>query len=93
MICTALLCYDSLLTMALEINLIWQRKFRLAVLLYGLARYGAIIFFILAISVDFADFDTIQVIPHLAVLDVTDIIVHRSVFALHMLHLFYISLQ
>jgi hypothetical protein len=50
--------------MPLEIDLIWQKKFRLAFLLYGLGHYGAIIFFISYIYGNSVGFDTIQVILH-----------------------------
>jgi hypothetical protein len=50
--------------MSLEVNLIWQKKFRLAVLLYVLARYGEIIVLITNIYAVIVGFDTIQVILH-----------------------------
>lgn len=50
--------------MPLEIKLIWQKKFGLAALLYGLARYGTMIFLISSIYNYMGEFQTIQVILH-----------------------------
>lgn len=71
---SALLCYDTILRLQLEIELIWRKGVTLAAVLYGMAHYGAIVFFILNIYVDSTDFSTIQVIFYLTVLDVTNVI-------------------
>ncbi|KAF8575124.1 hypothetical protein K439DRAFT_1278105, partial [Ramaria rubella] len=45
----ALLAYDTLLTFPTEIRFIWHKKFRLGTMLYLLARYSALLEFLLSV--------------------------------------------
>ena len=54
---TALLVYDTLLTLSLEVKYIWRKKLKLGSILYVFARYP-IVFYLLA---PFPQFQTIKV--------------------------------
>ena len=54
---TALLVYDTLLTLSLEVKHIWRKKLKLGSILYVFARYPAV-FYLLA---SFPQFQTIKV--------------------------------
>ena len=38
--------YDTIFTLSLENDLVWGRQFRIAALLYMMAHYGAILYFL-----------------------------------------------
>ena len=46
---TAILAYDTLLTLSEEVPHIWKKKWKLGTVLYFLARYGVILFNLLEI--------------------------------------------
>jgi Family of unknown function (DUF6533) len=52
---TVLLAYDTLLTLSIELEYIWRKKFKLGTLLYLLARYAAILYFVVFTVVFFLD--------------------------------------
>ncbi|KAF8471536.1 hypothetical protein JB92DRAFT_3134975 [Gautieria morchelliformis] len=51
----ALLAYDTLLTLPSEITYIWHRRVRLGTVLYLLARYPALLAFIISVYLDIAN--------------------------------------
>ncbi|KAF8583644.1 hypothetical protein K439DRAFT_1617348 [Ramaria rubella] len=56
----ALLAYDTLLTFPSEVKFIWHKKMRLGTILYLIARYSALLFFLLDIYLEFATFPSVQ---------------------------------
>jgi Family of unknown function (DUF6533) len=48
---TVLLTYDTLLTLSIELEYIWGKKFKLGTLLYLLARYGIILYLVLLVVI------------------------------------------
>jgi Family of unknown function (DUF6533) len=44
---TALLVYDSFLTLSQEIHYVWNRKFRLGTILYVLSRYTMVLYLLI----------------------------------------------
>ena len=61
MLGTALLAYDSLLTLSEEVLYIWENKWKLGTLLYLLARYANILFLLIEIVLSFVNFTSPQV--------------------------------
>ncbi|KAF8573876.1 hypothetical protein K439DRAFT_1553993 [Ramaria rubella] len=55
-----LLAYDPLLIFPSEVKFIWYKKFKLGTILYLLARYPALLEFLLDVYLDFATFPSVQ---------------------------------
>jgi Family of unknown function (DUF6533) len=58
---TVLLAYDTLLTLSIELEYIWVKKFKLGTLLYLLARYAAILDLMLSAVGLFSDVPSVRV--------------------------------
>jgi Family of unknown function (DUF6533) len=58
---TVLLAYDTLLTLSIELEYIWVKKFKLGTLLYLLARYATIPYLVLSAVVPFLDVSSFRV--------------------------------
>jgi Family of unknown function (DUF6533) len=58
---TVLFAYDTLLTLSIELEYIWGKKFKLGTLLYLLARYAAILDLMLVEVVLFLDVPSFRV--------------------------------
>jgi Family of unknown function (DUF6533) len=58
---TALLVYDSLLSLSQEIHYIWNSKLRLGTVLYVLARYTVLLFLLIEFIANSLDFPLLQV--------------------------------
>jgi Family of unknown function (DUF6533) len=58
---TVLLAYDTLLTLSIELEYIWMKKFKLGTLLYLLARYAIILHLVLWAVILFLDVPSLQV--------------------------------
>jgi Family of unknown function (DUF6533) len=58
---TALLAYDSLLSMPLEIEYIWKTKFKLGTALYLPARYAILLYLSVQIILESLNFTSIHV--------------------------------
>ena len=63
---TALLAYDSLLTLSEEVQYIWKNKWKLGTVLYILARYATILFILTAIINFFSKFLSLPVLLFLS---------------------------
>ena len=58
---TALLAYDSLLTLLEEVQYIWKTKWKLGTALYLLARYPTLLFILIEIILLFVNSTSLQV--------------------------------
>jgi Family of unknown function (DUF6533) len=58
---TVLLAYDTLLTLSIELEYIWGKKFKLGTLLYLLARYTTILYLVLLPVVIVLDVPSLRV--------------------------------
>ena len=58
---TALLVYDSILTLSQEVHYIWKKKFKIGTALYMLARYAMLVYIFLQVLGSFVNIPSLQV--------------------------------